>query len=64
MKKYLVLAWDYGWAYFFIALKPLDRFGAWLEDQVDHNDYLAGAIGAVFLMLLPWLFGVIDIVVR
>ena len=56
--------WCYAWACLFIARDALLRFGDWMVDQVDHNDYLAGFIGAVFLMLLPWLVGAIDIVMR
>lgn len=62
--KILKNAWIYGWAYLFVALELLDRFGKWLEDQVDHNDYLAGFIGAVCLMAIPYLIGVIDIVTK
>ena len=62
--KVLKTAWIYGWAYLFIALELLDRFGSWLEDQVDHNDYLAGFIGAVCLLAIPYLIGIIDIVVK
>lgn len=62
--KTLVKVWVYGWAYLFVALELLDRFGKWLEYQVDHNDYLAGFIGAVCLLAIPYLVGVIDIVVR
>ena len=60
MKK----AWMYFWAYIFVAMELLDRFGDWLEDQIDHNDYLAGFVGAVCLMAIPYLVGIIDIVFR
>lgn len=62
--KALKIIWVYGWAYLFVALELLDRFGKWLEDQVDHNDYLAGALFAVALFAIPYLVGIIDIVVR
>ena len=55
--------WVYAWVYVFVLLGLLDRLGDWLEDQVDHNDYLAGAIGALALLAIPYLVGVIDIVI-
>jgi hypothetical protein len=55
--------WVYAWAYVFVLLGLLDRLGDWLEYQVDHNDYLAGAIGALALLAIPYLIGVIDIVI-
>jgi hypothetical protein len=55
--------WCYAWAYVFVLLGLLDRLGDWLEDQVDHNDYLAGAVGALALLAIPYLIGVIDIVI-
>ena len=55
--------WVYAWAYVFVLLGLLDTLGDWLEDQVDHNDYLAGAIGALALLAIPYLVGVIDIVI-
>ena len=57
-------AWIYGWAYLFVALEKLDKFGDWLGDQIDHNDYLAGFVGAVCLMAIPYLIGIIDIVTK
>jgi hypothetical protein len=55
--------WIYVWAYVFVLLGLLDRLGDWLEYQVDHNDYLAGAVGALALLAIPYLIGVIDIVI-
>lgn len=55
-------AWTLFWAYLFVILAALDRFGEWLEDQVDNNDYLAGALGALALIEIPYLVGIIDIV--
>lgn len=55
--------WIYVWAYVFVLLCLLDRLGDWLEYQVDHNDYLAGAVGALALLAIPYLIGVIDIVI-
>lgn len=70
MKK-AEMAWCYLWEYLFIAWellkrcgKRLDLFGEWMEHQVDHNNYLAGFIGAVYLITIPWLIGIIDIIVR
>ena len=62
--KTLKTAWVYGWAYVFVALELLDRFGKWLEEQIDHNDYLAGFVFALTLFAIPYLVGIIDIVVR
>lgn len=56
--------WIYAWAYIYVALGLIDRLGDWMEDQVDHNDYLAGAIGTLAFMAIPYVFGIIDIVVR
>ena len=55
--------WVYVWAYVFVLLGLLDRLGDWLEYQVDHNDYLAGAVWALALLAIPYLIGVIDIVI-
>ena len=55
--------WVYAWAYVFVLLGLLDRLGDWLEYQVDHNDYLVGAVGALALLAIPYLIGVIDIVI-
>ncbi len=54
--------WIYGWTYLFVALGLMDRAGDWLANQIDHNDYLAGAIGAICLMAIPYLVGAFDIV--
>ena len=56
--------WIYSWAYVFILLEQLDRLADWMADQIDHNNYLAGAIGALALMAIPYIIGVFDIVVR
>ena len=55
--------WCYAWAYVFEALALLDRFGDWMVDQVDHNDYLAGFVFAVVLFAIPYLLGIVDIVI-
>ena len=47
-------AWCYFWAY-------LDIFGEWLEDQVDNNDYLAGALFLLFLFEMVWFAGIINV---
>lgn len=66
--KAMTAVWVYGWAYLFVILMLLDRLGDWMGDwmeyQVDHNDYLAGVVGALALLAIPYLIGVIDIVVR
>ena len=64
MMKTLKTAWIYGWAYLFVALKLLDRFGKWLVDQIDHNDYLAGIVFGICLFAIPYILGVIDIVTK
>ena len=43
--------------------KKIDVFGEWLEYQIDHNDYLAGFLFAVAFVAIPYVIGVIDIVV-
>jgi hypothetical protein len=55
--------WCYAWAYVFVLLGLLDRLGDWMEYQVDNNNYLAGAVGALALLAIPYLIGVIDIVI-
>lgn len=55
--------WCYAWAYVFEVLALLDRVGDWMVDQVDHNDYLAGFLFAVVLFAIPWLLGIVDIVI-
>ena len=62
--KALKMVWVYCWAYIFVALEKLDRLSDWLADQVDHNDYLAGFVFALVLFAIPYLVGIIDIVVR
>ena len=62
--KALNTIWIYGWAYVFILMEQLDRLADWMADQIDHNNYLAGAIGALALMAIPYIIGVFDIVVR
>ncbi len=56
--------WTYFWAYLFVGLELLDRAGDWLAYQVDHNDYLAGAVFVVVLFEFVWAMGIIDVVVR
>ena len=62
--KTLKWAWIYFWAYIFVGLELVDKLGDWVGHQIDHNDYLAGFVGAVCLMAIPYLVGIIDIVVR
>lgn len=45
-------------------LELLDRAGGWLLYQVDNNNYLAGFLVGIALFAIPYLFGVIDIVIR
>lgn len=54
--------WVYAWAYIFVALGLLDRFGDWLQDQVDHNDYLAGGLIVTSFMIVSWMLGALQIV--
>ena len=42
----------------------IDRAGGWLLYQVDNNDYLAGFIAGLCFVSIPYLFGIIDIVMR
>ena len=62
--KALKMVWIYGWAYIFVVLEKLDKLADWLADQVDHNDYLAGFVFALVLFAIPYIIGVVDIVVR
>ena len=49
--------WCYAWAYWFVTMEALDRLGDWMADQVDNNDYLAGALGVVCMYILVYLVG-------
>ena len=62
--KALTMIWCYVWAYIFVILEKMDKIGDWLADQVDHNDYLAGFVFALVLFAIPYIIGVVDIVVR
>ena len=62
--KALKMVWVYAWAYVFVALEKLDRLADWMADQIDHNNYLAGFVFALTLFAIPYLVGIIDIVVR
>ena len=62
--KTLKWAWIYAWAYFFVAIELVDRFGKWAQEQIDHNDYLCGALIVSSAVILSWMAGIIDIVVR
>lgn len=42
--------------------KRFDGAGDWLEDQVDHNDYLAGALIVTSFMIFAWMLGAVQIV--
>ena len=53
----MVRLWCYFWAYVFEILAFLDRAADWAEDQIDHNDYLAGALGVVVLYIMVYLVG-------
>ena len=45
-------------------IELIDRAGGWLLWQVDHNDYFAGVLFGIALFAIPYLLGLIDIVVR
>jgi hypothetical protein len=62
--KALKMVWIYGWAYIFVVLEKLDKLSDWIAHQVDTNDYLAGFVFALTLFAIPYLVGIIDIVVR
>ena len=47
-----------------VHLHLVDRFGKWLEDQIDHNDYLAGFVFGICLFAIPYVVGIIDIVTK
>jgi len=60
--KTLKMAWIYTWAYIFVALELIDKAGKWLGDQIDHNDYLAGALIVTSAIILSWMLGIVQIV--
>lgn len=49
--------WCYVWAYVFEVLGLLDKAADWAAWQIDHNDYLAGALGVVVLYIMVYLVG-------
>ncbi|MBQ9283870.1 MAG: hypothetical protein IJ216_02330 [Acidaminococcaceae bacterium] len=59
--KTLKTVWVYGWAYLFIARELLNRFGDWMLEQIDHNDFLSGFMFAWILFCLAWLGGVVTL---
>ena len=46
------------------VVDAIDRAGGWLLWQIDNNDYFAGALFGIALFAIPYLLGIIDIVVR
>jgi len=62
--KALKWIWIYSWAYLFIALEQIDKLGEWVGKQIDKNDYLAGFVFATMFVTIPWVLGIIDIVVK
>ena len=60
--KTLKMVWIYTWAYIFVALELIDKLGDWLGDQIDHNDYLAGALIVTSAIILSWMLGIVQIV--
>ena len=47
-----------------MLLELIDRAGGWMLYQVDHSDFLAGFVFATVFVTIPYLLGIIDIVVR
>ena len=60
--KTLKMVWIYAWAYFFVALELIDKVAKWAEHQIDHNDYLAGALIVTSAIILSWMLGIVQIV--
>ena len=46
------------------AIDLIDRAGGWLLWQVDNNDFFEGMLFAIALFAIPYIFGLINIVVR
>jgi len=42
----------------------IDRAGGWLLWQVDNNDYFAGFLLGLAFFEIPYVLGIIDIVLR
>jgi len=40
-----------------------DAAAGWAVQQIDHNDFLEGAIFGITLFLLPWVLGIINIAI-
>ena len=57
--KVLKMAWVYGWAYLFILRGLLEKFGDWMVEQVDHNDFLAGGLFVWLLVGVAWMAGLV-----
>ena len=51
--------WIYTWAYIFEILAGLDRLWDWCAHQVDHNDYLVGFVGALWIIIMVHLLGAV-----
>ena len=58
----MVKIWVYTWAYVFEVLALLDRIWDWCVDQVDHNDYLAGFVGALWIIMMVHVVGAYGVV--
>ena len=46
------------------TIDVIDRAGGWLLWQVDNNDFFGGVLFGICLFAIPYIFGIIDIVVR
>ena len=46
------------------TIDVIDRAGGWLLWQVDNNDFFGGVIFGICLFAIPYIIGLIDIVVR
>lgn len=53
----MVKLWCYFWAYVYEVLALLDKVADWVAWQIDHNDYLVGALGVAWLYILVYLVG-------
>lgn len=45
-------------------LELLDRFGGWLEWQIDHNDVLYGIVFAFYIFFFCWVAGIVNVVMK
>ena len=57
----MIKVWCLAWAYIYEILGQIDRLGDWMADQIDHNDYLVGALVVVYFIVFSWFLGAVQI---